>query len=110
RFCRLERTPRRSHNRVAAASARLCREGGVPRRVRRAARARTAAAQALTGRPLRAAVDVAGERHCALPRTPALVQRTRAAARDRAAPRPTYPRQRFVIGVRRSPPTALGRN
>ena len=66
-----------NRERSTAGVDRLRRQGGVPRRVRRAARARRAGAQARRHAALRAAVDVAGERRGALGRAPALVSSAR---------------------------------
>ena len=62
---------------LEAARDRLRRQGGLPRRVRRAARARAAVAQAGRDRALRPAVDIPRECRGAVLRTPQMVPRPR---------------------------------
>ena len=67
--------------RAAAARARVRRQGGLPRRVRRPARARPADPDARLDRPVRPAVDLAGERRRAVRRAAEVVPRAARLAR-----------------------------
>src|SRR5581483_8252681 len=119
--------------RACARLDRLRRQRGLPRRFRRAPRARSAAADARRDAPLRPPLHLARERGGTVGRAAALVLRARAgeradavtvspragrAARPERGPRPrgstrarsAQPRQRLVIGVRRSRPNAFGRS
>jgi len=65
---------------------RVRRQGGLSRRVQRASRARSAGASSRGDAPLRAAVDLTGERGRAVGRAPAVVPQA-APGRERTAPK-----------------------